>query len=732
MNKVNAIMLTKKNMVILPECEKHVPFTSAKTVSVAEACTMVSKMLSVGYVPDAMLYNWLTTADRTTAIDIYNDIMDNIKEMVGVRNYRPMYRNFPEQVMAMSDVELFVNAIVHYLTSGKLVPMQNELKRQGLDESKIKKPTVLTIGKVEDFRSLVVNLITAKTSTSADDKDIVDTYFENYGGIDLSSLEIPHKENKAFAYALALKNGYVIKTNDAKKHFNTATDILRLIVAMSDGDVSLAENTKFRSFKRAERRMLLGMMNRLNEKNAVLDVQAYAGQWKRVGEKLHPAEYPKYTVANNLFNHVRKGLHEDTITHKVNCCVDKGKVGKAAELISSKPGEFARNLDRFLRNAESRVEALGVIGMFSEVATKVSVPVLLQVKSHFENRIKDANPSGKATVQTKLYLPKGNVAKAYAEIDKEIKSIPVKYSERVIEICVDAIKEQFSGKGELGKVYISKDMYDYVMPMAQRNASKALKTVPRSSKVKISDDTKIIRSFIWWKNGDGRTDIDLSALMLDKDFNYVGHVSYTNLRYSSNYGNSRYYASVHSGDIVDAPNGASEFIDIDIDAMRKQNPNVRYIVTNVFSFTKQNFCDLPECFAGWMERSELGQYGEVFDARTVMNKFDLTAKGLAAVPMVFDMESREFTWVDLVMAGRNNLSNVESKGNNITKLIQGIVTTIKPSMGEVIELNAKARGEVVDTIEDADVVFALEGTEVKEGVTLVTQYDLDVLMSDYL
>lgn len=732
MNKVNAIMMTKKNMVMLPECEKHVPFTSAKTVSVAEACTMVSKMLSVGYVPDAMLYNWLTTADRTTAIDIYNDIMDNIKEMVGVRNYRPMYRNFPEQVMAMSDVELFVNAIVHYLTSGELVPMQNELKRQGLDESKIKKPTVLTIGKVEDFRSLVVNLITAKTSTSADDKDIVATYFENYGGIDLSSLEIPHKENKAFAYALALKNGYVIKTNDAKKHFNTATDILRLIVAMSDGDVSLAENTKFRSFKRAERRMLMGMMNRLNPKYAVLDMQAYAGQWKRIGERIHPAEYPKYSVANQLFNHVRKGLHEDTIAHKVNCCVSMGKVGIAAELISSKPGEFARNLDRFLRNAESHVEALGVIGMFSEVATKVSVPVLLQVKSHFENRIKDTTSNGAITVQTKVYLPKGNVAKAYAEVDKEIKVIPARLCKSIIDICENAITKQFAEKEGLGKVYISKDMYDYVMPMTQRSASKALKTIPRGSKVKISDDTKIIRSFIWWKNGSGSTDIDLSALMLDKDFNYVGHVSYTNLRYGSSYGDSSYYASVHSGDIVDAPDGASEFIDIDIDAMKKQNSNVRYIVTNVFSYTKQNFCDLPECFAGWMERSELGQYGEIFDARTVINKFDLNAKGLAAVPMVFDMEKREFTWVDLVMAGRKNLSNVESKGNNITKLIQGIVTTIKPSMGEVIELNAKARGEVVDTIEDADVVFALEGTEVKEGVTLVTQYDLDVLMSDYL
>lgn len=53
-------------------------------------------------------------------------------------------------------------------------------------------------------------------------------------------------------------------------------------------------------------------------------------------------------------------------------------------------------------------------------------------------------------------------------------------------------------------------------------------------------------------------------------------------------------------------------------------------------------------------------------------------------------------------------------------------------MEEVIELNELARGELVDNIGDADVVFALEGTEVKDGVTLITQYDLDIMMSDYL
>ena len=49
----------------------------------------------------------------------------------------------------------------------------------------------------------------------------------------------------------------------------------------------------------------------------------------------------------------------------------------------------------------------------------------------------------------------------------------------------------------------------------------------------------------------------LSAVLYDAEWRYREHISYTNLRSES-------YRACHSGDITSAPEGACEFIDIDI------------------------------------------------------------------------------------------------------------------------------------------------------------------------
>ncbi len=66
----------------------------------------------------------------------------------------------------------------------------------------------------------------------------------------------------------------------------------------------------------------------------------------------------------------------------------------------------------------------------------------------------------------------------------------------------------------------------------------------------------MLRFFVWWKNGKDRTDLDLSAALFDENFAYVDQIAYYNLKT---------YGAVHSGDIVDAPEGASEFIDITLE-----------------------------------------------------------------------------------------------------------------------------------------------------------------------
>lgn len=46
---------------------------------------------------------------------------------------------------------------------------------------------------------------------------------------------------------------------------------------------------------------------------------------------------------------------------------------------------------------------------------------------------------------------------------------------------------------------------------------------------------------------------------------------------------------LHRCDIVDAPHGASEFIDLDHDALVEKG--IRYVVTSINSFTEQPYCD---------------------------------------------------------------------------------------------------------------------------------------------
>jgi hypothetical protein len=68
-----------------------------------------------------------------------------------------------------------------------------------------------------------------------------------------------------------------------------------------------------------------------------------------------------------------------------------------------------------------------------------------------------------------------------------------------------------------------------------------------------------LRFFTYWRQTNRRTDYDLSVLLLDDEFHTAGQVSWTNYHHDG---------VVHSGDITDATNGATEFIDVAPDSRR--------------------------------------------------------------------------------------------------------------------------------------------------------------------
>lgn len=710
---MNEILLRRKNKVIVERGNEVNPNSQY-------IATIIKNIEALGYTFSKELFEVLQTLSRDDLQKFYLELVPILKKLVGADVvYKPMYPNFPESVMEADYVDLFINAIVHYWSDGTLYP--NEKREERLPLFDVTKVKIIDIGAVEDLHEIFDKLCQSKTSISKTDKEDFEWIFKNMQ-VKFSD-EIPLKENVALIGKLYLENYPLATSKDIQKYFKTATDVLRLVTAMSDGDISLATNTKFRSFKRKERRLLLELLQ--NCGGIEEDMLRYKNRWIRVGERLHPAEYSEAQFGKVItaFNKLRNGIKIETFAGKVTKAIETEDYKSALILLKKRPGELARKLDHLMRNADDKNS---VVNTFKDVASEVSTPVLLQVKEHFANRTKK--------LESRVFFPKGNLARCHC-IENTLSDIDEKYCNAIVKICENALIENYKSKDFLGNVYLSEDFRRYVVPFSQRSASKALKTIVRGSRLPIDDNTKAMRAFIWWTNmgedegnhGYGydneRIDIDLSAAIFDEKWNYMEHVSYTNLR-------SDRYNACHSGDITNGGSvngdGVSEFLDVDIDSVIKYG--ARYIVYQVYSYTGQKYSDMPHAMFGWMSREDV-KSGEIYEPKTVEQKIDLTSQSTVCIPVIFDCVNREVIWCDMNLSLNGCHSNYG--GNNVESNLSGVAATCysmvnmsKPNLFDLIDLHIRARGLRVDNKEDADVIFDIDSG--------ITPFDTEVFMGEYL
>jgi hypothetical protein len=633
----------------------------------------------------------------------YNTLVPALKALVGAHvTYAPMYPNFPKQVMEASEAELFNNAWLHYLgdvIGMRILPEYEKEARaplQGAPELKI-----IDLGTREDFESIFTELAGAKVSTSNYDKHNL-LWFASHYQNDIERLlpdVMPHKENMAFVGALLLLYT-TIADRLLARHVKTATDVLRLVAAYFNGDVSLAEKTKYHTVSRPRRKALLHLLEQST--CSLDDMIKYRERWKRLGEKLHPSEYVKqFPRSAHAFDVLRNDDHYRTFYSKVDLAMKQHDVAAATTLLATRPGELARRLDQLLRNT---VDTHAVINAFDAVADRVSTAVLLQVLTHFQYRLTPNN--------LRVFFPKGEASKAFA-IPYNLPALRAETCQSVTEVCRKHLINRFRVLPPLGKVFLDEALHDFTVPFTLRSASKALRTVSRGSKLPLPQGN-IMRFFTWWRDGNARADIDLSAVAITGDHQLVDQLAYYNLATLGGY---------HSGDITSAPEGASEFIDIDISKLREKN--ARYIIMCLNSFTAQPFCDLPECFAGVMIRQEPNS-GEIYDPRTVENKVDITANARGCIPMIIDLEERTILWTDLSLTRIPNFAanNAATNMPAMMVLTRAMTSLVKTSLHDLFSLHVAARGERVLEKEKADTIFAID--------TGITPFDTQVIAAKFL
>ncbi len=751
-NVMNKILLRRKNKVIL----------GTGTAAVANdryITTIMKNIENLGYTFSQEVFDVLRTYSDDELVEFYFELESTLVELVGANaEYMPMYADFPMGVMDADSAELYINAMMHYWSDGTLYPERH--KKGGkcrlplFEETRVR---VITLGNSDNVKQIFENICMSRTSISETDKEDIAYLFENEN-MKLPD-EIPHKENAAYIAALYLQKNPLASVGEIRKYIKTATDVLRLVTAMSDGDVSLAENTRYKSFSRRQRRMIMELLSGCS--NIEEDMLRYKERWIRIGERIHPSEFDssRYTLAYdraiNAFDKLRNNRKVETFASKVEFDLTYGEYASALAELVKRPGELARRLDQLLRVAHKE----SVIRSFESVAENVSTPVLLQVREHFAHRSEQAD--------VRVFFPKGSLAKCHCE-SNDLPYIDDRYCKEVVRVCEKALVKIYGKRESMGKVYLSEDYKNYVVPFSQRSANKALKTIVRGSRLPIASQTNAVRAFIWWTNmdnsygefyDDGRVDIDLSAAIFDENWNYMEHISYTNLR-------SERYKACHSGDIVNGGpvngDGVSEFLDMDIDSVVKYG--ARYVVYQVYSFTDQTYADMPHAMFGWMERSDVDS-GEIYEPNTVEQKMDLTANSTACIPVIFDCVRREFIWCDMNLSltgvhthiGGNN---VESNISGITAVCYSMVNMQKPNIYDLITLNVRARGEFTSDREEADLVFdveqwtetytnktesdeqktdqrradeqEIEHDEKSRYVKVITPYDTELFMREYL
>jgi hypothetical protein len=685
------IAIKLANGIVLPE--------NGSGEQIGYSLSFVANMMAYGFMPTAELANALGELDRNDIASLSKDVMPVLKELVGANAVcKPFYPNFPKQVMDADEAELFHNAQAHYFSEGKWIPDFAVNDRPVAFENVKFKP--LGITRNADIDDIFRRILQSADSISGFNKDVVKWVITSAPYFSIPVDGIPFKENMCLVAGVLIEAG-MWNSNLVKD----TTDILRIVTYLNGGDISLSENTKFKSLPRRVRKALIFDLERVAKEE---DFVRHSNKWIKLLHNLHVGDYSQklYDIAKKL----RENKKIATWNSKIEAAMQASDIPTCIALLKSRPGEFARRvIDLIYKDVHDHT---GIIDAFEGVVDKVPARNLTQLLGAVKQREHEVNK--------RVVFPKGMVQSAYV-LRNKVARLATKIRTRLINVITASLEQRFAERGDLGAVYIDPALYECPLPTGMRSASEGLREVARGTRMPIGNKNTL-RFFIYWKG----EDIDLSATFHDEDFKQVGHVSYTN--YSADG-----YNSCHSGDITNAPNGASEFIDVDIQSVLDYNASYRYVAMNVLVFSGPTFAEHEECFAGWMTRDAVNS-NEIFEPATVEQKIDLQSATKNVIPVIFDLKERKAIWTDISTNGKSfNGNKVMGGGNNVENnraTIEDMVEAFtsldnKITLGDLFEMHAIARGGIVENREDADFIFAMDDAD-------VTPYDVIDINANFL
>lgn len=677
-----------------------VPTQEKSTLTLQQKYSVQAELMQLGYVltPEALEH---------VTLSWFKDIMSFLKKALGLGSYRPFYVNFPQQVMETSYCELYMNAVIHYMSNGTWEPAQ-VLKDRGFEFENVEF-TIIKLGDEAEFAAIFTRLVSINQSITENDKNIISWFVGTYKdqGLGLIMPErIPFKETLCMLAGLNLP-----------VPVGTPTDVLRIAVYLSGGDISLPaipqvkteapylntknfrssaasrlihqretervarEKFKFAKFSRPQRKYLLSLLESLSFID-LADMKNRAERWVRLGEILHVGEYAKqFPNAAAAFNVLRNDLKSvKTYEGKVDAAF-KISFEEGIKEVAKKPSMFARKLDWLLRTYNKTF----VMREFKLVASQVSRKVLWELYNHFLKR--DSSNTRSIMIKGKKAIRKQ--LPALEPMDK----ISVIKTQNVILNCIG---DQFSKLEKMGKVWIDPKLTKIPLPTAMRSVNTSVKTYMRGTRIPFSKDAKTVRSYIHWTDPRGDQDLDLSVGFYNESLQPIGHISFTNLKEPR-------FGAYHSGDIRHRRGPCAEYVDLDI--ATALSTGMRYAMVQVYNYNGWPMHTMKDCVFGVMER-EFPKANEIFLPKTISNAMGIANESTTVFICMLDLKEREYIWLDLESSG--SFPTLESNSGTAAQIIKVAISAQFLSVHDLLTLHAENRGEIVADESTADVKFTFE------------------------
>lgn len=474
----------------------------------------------------------------------------------------------------------------------------------------------------------------------------------------LHGYEDPHvfpiRENKAIVNSVRILNG-------RPANVDTMTDILRIAAHLSGGDVTLLEKTKFRSFPRSVRRNLLGLIHDVlsNAQWKTSDAIRHKESWKRLGERLHPHEFKPNEYVGHFFSVMRGETKFVSNSALADYLIRKGddqSIINAITLLRNTPGLLWRSIDRISRSSESSAVQSCLLEAVGATAGTVSGRVLLGVWEHLMNR--------GAHHQKRIFVNRSGKHWVTDDTRGQIHMIT-----SLVDVIGDELWKRLRNRG-VCRISVNPNLRGITLPLTDKNKSNGSGVFTRGSVTKV--DHNFIRFFVYWKEKNTRTDYDLSAMLWDGE-TLTTHLSWTNL---SDVGGA------HSGDITSAPNGASEFIDLDLRKIKWD-----HIIPQVHVFSGESFDEVDESFFGFMAMDN-NQKGKPFEPSLVVAKSDLNGQSRVKIPAVFFRNENQWycKWMDLGLTGRVSMNTVEGNRSSTKMLVRSILDRKYVTLSDISNL----------------------------------------------